>query len=369
MELHQTLKFLKSQGRKLLGCFPLYPPAELFHAMDLEPLVMWGLKPYFRDTKKGDEHLQNFVCSVARRLTEFVFSDASPFLDGLFMYNACDTLRNLPEILSCGLEDEGRNLPLLNIHVPMVPLGRTDARNYLKKEIEMLIASLETTFGSCFSPSRFKESIRLYSRARALAKRLEAEVANGRLQLEEFVSLMQGNYLRPVETQTELMESTLVEVGEKDPAECGNQSAGRIILSGILPPPLEICSHIEEAGLKVVGNDIASLARSYSWIPRITASAADYYIDFYSNHCPCPTLLGSADKRIAGLEALIDESQAQGVIFVGEKFCEYEYFEFPFLQRLCRSKGVCATLLEFGIDDQSLGPVKTRIDAFSEMIR
>lgn len=54
---------------------------------------------------------------------------------------------------------------------------------------------------------------------------------------------------------------------------------------------------------------------------------------------------------------------------MGEKFCEYEYFEFPYLQKHLRQKGLRTLLLEFAIDDdQNLGQVRTRIEAFSEMI-
>jgi benzoyl-CoA reductase/2-hydroxyglutaryl-CoA dehydratase subunit BcrC/BadD/HgdB len=92
-------------------------------------------------------------------------------------------------------------------------------------------------------------------------------------------------------------------------------------------------------------------------------------VDFYYNHHPCTTLLGSADRRIESLESLVRERGARGIIFLGEKFCEYEYFEFPFLVKHFKEKGIHSLLLEFSMDDdESLGQVRTRIEAFSEMI-
>ena len=367
--LHQRLIGLKEDGRGLIGCFPLYPPVELFHALGLTPLVMWGLKAFFPQTARSDQHLQNYTCSVGRHLTEFVLSEAGALLDGLFMYNACDTLRNLPEILRCGLEDRGRKIPLLNIHVPMALRGGKDKSLYLENEIGTLIKGLESAFDVFFSEKMFEESVRLYGRARDLTRRLERAASDGRLGFRKFANLVQGNYFRTVERQITALESALSEAGKAPSAASGQGSGGRVILSGILPPPAGVCSVIEESGLKVVGNDIASLARSYHYTPETNPSPAEYFVDFYFNHHACTTLLGSADDRIAALEALIEERQAEGVIFIGEKFCEYEYFEFPYLERRFKQKGLHTLLLEFAIDDdQNLGAFRTRIEAFAELM-
>lgn len=336
--------------------------------MELEPVVMWGLSPFFPKTSKSDHHLQPFVCSVARHVTEFVLSRAGQLLDGLFMYNACDTLRNLPEILRSGLEKEGRHLPMVNIHIPMVPRLHTDALRYLRQGVKALIEKLETTFGKSFSEKRFEESVGLYRRARKLTQQLEREVADGRMGFKEFAGLIQGNYFRSLHGQIEVLQASRERI-KKDPLTSGlDESAGRIIMSGILPPPSGICSAIEESGLRVAGNDIASLARSYSYTPETAASPADYYADFYVQHHPCTTLLGSSDDRIAVLDALIEEREARGIIFLGEKFCEYEFFEFPYLEKRFKEKGLHTLLLEFATEDRSLGALKTRIEAFSELM-
>jgi benzoyl-CoA reductase/2-hydroxyglutaryl-CoA dehydratase subunit BcrC/BadD/HgdB len=336
--------------------------------MGLEPVVMWGLGSFFPKTSKSDHHLQPFVCSVAQHLTEFVLSRAGQWLDGLFMYNACDTLRNLPEILRSGLEKEGRHLPIINIHIPMVPRNQTDASQYLGNEVNSLVEKLERTFGTPFSEDRFRESIGLYRRSRKLVRHLEREVANGRMGFKEFAGLMQGNTFRSLDAQIGVLEASLKGTEKSPPAAEKGESDGRIILSGILPPPDSICSAIEESGLRVAGNDIAFLARSYSYTPETVASPADYYADFYVQHHPCSTLLGSSDDRIAALDGLIEDREARGIVFLGEKFCEYEFFEFPYLEKRFKEKGVHTLLLEFAIEERNLGALKTRIEAFSELM-
>ena len=160
---------IKDSGKKVIGCFPLYPPLELFHSMDIIPVVLWGIDDVLAGVSESDKHLQNYVCSVARRLTEFVLTDGGRLLDGLFMYNACDTLRNLPEILECGLGEKNIKVPLFNIHIPAMYTGQTDSSKYLRDEITGLVSKLEQEYGVAYSEKRFRESADLYREMRSLS--------------------------------------------------------------------------------------------------------------------------------------------------------------------------------------------------------
>jgi benzoyl-CoA reductase/2-hydroxyglutaryl-CoA dehydratase subunit BcrC/BadD/HgdB len=81
-------------------------------------------------------------------------------------------------------------------------------------------------------------------------------------------------------------------------------------------------------------------------------------------------LLYTADNRLDHLLALIDSTGATGVIFLGEKFCEYEYFEFPFIEKQLKERGINVLALETSIDAvDSIAPVQNRIDAFAELFQ
>ena len=80
--------------------------------------------------------------------------------------------------------------------------------------------------------------------------------------------------------------------------------------------------------------------RSFSYSPEANEDPVEYYADFYSRRFPCTTLLNTADMRIDSLLNLIKERDAVGFMFIGEKFCEYEYLEFPFLEGALRDAGI-----------------------------
>jgi len=360
---------IKDSGEKVIGCFPLYPPLELFHSMDIIPVVLWGIDDVLAGVSESDKHLQNYVCSVARYLTEFVLTDGGRLLDGLFMYNACDTLRNLPEILECGLGEKDINVPRFNIHIPAMYTGQTDSSKYLQDEITGLVNKLEQEYGVSYSEKRFRESADLYREMRRLSLELDALASSGMIGFGDFSRIIHEGYVVPVDVQVESLKSWIKNCGSSPAGKKIPEDEHRVVVSGILPPPPSVCDIIEKSGFTVAGNDIASLYRSYRNHPEITGDAGKFYIDFYQNHFPCTTLLSTSDRRAKAIMNLIRERNARGFIFIGEKFCEYEYFEIPFIDKMLRNEGINTLLLEFSIDDnENIGGFGTRIESFAEVM-
>jgi benzoyl-CoA reductase/2-hydroxyglutaryl-CoA dehydratase subunit BcrC/BadD/HgdB len=141
--------------------------------MELRPVVLW---PKNGDGDKyqtfSDQHMQRYTCSVARYLLGSILAEMGGRLEAVFMYNACDTLRNLPEIVECGLARQGCSRSVMKMHLPMVSLSRPDAESYLKEEVRSLVQTLEHRFCRGFRISAFQKSVELYRSARRLGLEL-----------------------------------------------------------------------------------------------------------------------------------------------------------------------------------------------------
>ncbi|MBF0449677.1 MAG: 2-hydroxyacyl-CoA dehydratase [Candidatus Magnetomorum sp.] len=358
-----ALKYFKN-NKKLIACSPLYPPVELFHAMGCLPVTLWGLREIFHSTPFSDQHVQNYACSVARHLTEFMLSEHACLVDGLFMYNACDTLRNLPEIIVSAAETTGRTMYLFQMHIPAIPFNETNSIPFFREEMSALIHQLESALKKTFDPDTFMNSIHLYRTMRVLAKKFETIVAQGRISFQTFSEILMANHWLPVEKQIDHLKQA---IDKALPA--ANTKNKRLWMTGILPPPSSVINVIESSDFTIVGNDIAALKRSYDYTPKSQKDPLIFYTDFYQNHFPCSTLLNTSEKRLETMLANVDHRQVDAVIFVGEKFCEHEYFEFPYIEKIFRSKGIPCLTLDISIDDfDNIGPFKTRIEAFSEML-
>ena len=361
-----TIKGLKNDGRRIIGCFPLYPPLELLHSMGFTPVVLWGLREFYTAVPLSDRHLQTYTCSVGRCLTEFTLSHARELFDGIVMYNACDTVRNLPEILQHGLDEQGCTLPLFKLHIPAAPPHQTKSTEYFRAKIHRFIQELEETYKIPFSSESFTKSVRLYRRQRECAGLLQGLVAKGAFTFAEYCRIMGPGSFLPVEEHLSMLESA---IDQKNAVQKSLEKPIRVIVSGIMPPPLKIIDCIEDAGMRVVDNDIAMFKRSYGHTPASTDDPADYYVDLYRNHVPCPTILHTSDARIEELKKTTREGNIQGFIFIGEKFCEYEYFEIPYLKKIMESEGVRMLCLDFSLeDDDNIGSYRTRIEGFAETL-
>ncbi|MEX2755222.1 MAG: 2-hydroxyacyl-CoA dehydratase subunit D [Candidatus Sigynarchaeota archaeon] len=356
---------LSESGQPVIGCFPLYPPLELFHAMGLNPIVLWGLKPYMASTSASDKHVQMFACSISRHLTEFLLSGGRTLVDGVFFYNACDTLRNLPEILHRNMRGDGHQVKFYHYHVPMQGIGAEPGQAYFKGEIGRLVASLEKDYHVTFSNRAFQESVEKFRTMRDLYLVLQERVAIGQLGFGRYARAVHEGYLQPVDKTIDMLRSLIQEPAAPPRRDISH----RVMLTGILPPPPDLMDAMEHAGLVVVANDIASMHRSFWHTPRFNGNIGDYYVDFYTRHCPCPTLLFTADQRANYLFDLARRNKVEGMIFIGEKFCEYEYLEFPFIEKALKQSGIRVLSLELSIDDKdNIAPLKSRIEAFSELL-
>lgn len=354
----------KTAGKTVIGCFPLYPPLEIFDSMGFLPVVLWNLKADLPDLLESDKHIQNYACGIARELVQFVLSDAAGCLDGFFSYNACDTLRNLPEIIASSNKEASRDVPMLRMHVPQVNRTQTDPDKYIKNEISRLIGDIEKAFGRAFSAQSFQQSIESYAKMRALCLDAEKRVAQGSLSFSSLCNVVLSGYFLPVEEQiTNLLDWMATD--ETAPARKGPG----IMVSGIMPPPFYVMQAMEKAGLRVVANDVASMRRSYGYSLKITDNPGEYYTDYFANRFPCTTLLYQSDARLKTFMDMVESSGARGVIFSGEKFCEYEYFEFPYLEKRLKDKGIPVLRLEFSVDDiKNTEAYSTRVEAFAELL-
>jgi benzoyl-CoA reductase/2-hydroxyglutaryl-CoA dehydratase subunit BcrC/BadD/HgdB len=356
---------LMDSGRPVMACFPLYPPLELLHSMGFNPVVLWGLKPHLHSTSEGDKHVQTFACSVGRHLAEFLLSERPAGLDNVFFYNACDTLRNLPEILGKNWNRVGHEARFFHFHVPMYNLSGESGRRYFHDEVSRLVSALESASHVPFSSKNFRSSVEKYRRMRASCAGLQERVSSGQLSFTRYAQAVQAGYLMPVERAIERFDAM-----SREEAPIQQRDGFRkVMVSGIMPPPPAMSDAIEHAGLVVATNDIASIQRSIMYTPEARDDPGVYYADFYSRHCPCPTLLFTADQRVEFLIGEARRAGVDGVIFIGEKFCEYEYLEFPRIESTFKQNGIPVLSLEVSIDDQdNIAPFKNRIDAFAELL-
>ena len=73
-------------------------------------------------------------------------------------------------------------------------------------------------------------------------------------------------------------------------------------------------------------------------------------------------------NRFDHISRRVEETHAQGVIILVYKFCDPHAFDFPDLKKNLAQRGVPVLLLEIEDPLPSQGQIRTRCEAFIEMI-
>lgn len=343
--------------RPVVGCFPLYPPVELVHAMGATPVVLWQVGGP-ASTPLADRHVQPFACGIARQLVERVRAEGRQGFDAVLSYNACDTLRNLPELVA-------GDMPSIKLHVPQAGLDAPHGADHLRDGIARVCRELGQVLGTTFSAGAFAASVALHARVRELVEAIQGDVAAGLVPFHELARLVDRWHA----CGPDAVASDLVACHERAALATPAPATLPVLVSGILPPDEVVLKAMERAGLRVVANDIASMHRGTARTPPFTADPGDYYIDHYLHHCPCTTLLHTANARLGYLLDLIRTSGTMGVVLAGEKFCEHESFEHPAVENACKAAGIPVLRIETGAGaGANGGALVPRVEAFAELL-
>jgi benzoyl-CoA reductase/2-hydroxyglutaryl-CoA dehydratase subunit BcrC/BadD/HgdB len=65
---------------------------------------------------------------------------------------------------------------------------------------------------------------------------------------------------------------------------------------------------------------------------------------------------------------MVKEFQVQGIVFLTRKFCDPYLFDYPMLAQALKDEGIPSLLLDYEYP-LAKGAIKTRIEAFLEMLR
>ncbi|MDZ7698776.1 MAG: 2-hydroxyacyl-CoA dehydratase family protein [Deltaproteobacteria bacterium] len=247
-----------------------------------------------------------------------------------------------------------------------VPWKRSEnAIQFFKKELERVSKHLEAFAGRKMSPDDLNHAIIHFNKHRSLLKKIydlrkaESPPVSG---LDAFYVTMSG-FILPKERHMRLMEQCLAEI-EAAPAVNGHRV--RLLISGGCVIDADLWKLIESCGALIVADDVNNGARSI-W-PNVAEGGdpldalARAYIQ---RPCGFNSLIST---RFAFIKERIVTHRVQGVIFAINKHCESEAFDYPQLEKKIREELKVATLLVETDYLNQTEPLRTRIEAFVEML-
>jgi len=376
-ELYQNrpkrVKELKAEGRKVIGYLCIYPVLEMMTALDLVPYRLFG--DMREPITKADACLPPMVCPFLRSSLDLSLKDKYPFLDGMVMAHICDVGERMAHIWRTYID-----YPYF--YFMDVPHTTHKASlEMFKEEIKGFQKSLESFTGKSLSTEKLKQAIGVHNDQRALVRELydwrkpDPPLITGTEVLQVMVALASI----PVGEGNELLRGVINEIKQRK--QKPPKQAARLLVWGSIIDDVSLIQMMEDAGANVVMDDICVGTRSHWSEVEVTPDPLDGIAYRYLIGIRCPRTFREAaldpkeknymadlENRFGYLKDYVREWNVNGVILQSVKYCDTHGYEVPAVRDYLNSLGLPSIYLEHDYSQSSLAPLRTRIQAFLEVL-
>ena len=331
-----------------------YAPEELIHAAGFTPI---RIRTSPHPPTRAEAHLQSFTCALCRSALDQALRSELDFVRAIVFPHTCDTMQALCDLWAINRPD----IPALPFMLP-TRLDASTARRYLMAELEQLHRRLEKLVSHPIAPEALRASIHIYNEKRHRLNRLTSQ--RDRLSNTDFYRLLDLGFVMPVEEYNALLEQALEALSQQPPLAA---DAPRLVLVGAVLDDPVVLPVLDELGARVVGDDLCTGRRYYSDLVHDDEDPIAALADRYLQRLPCPAKYHAEYPRAGHLLRLVQETQADGVVFLLSKFCDPHAFDYALVKPALESAGVPHLALE-SEHTPAPGQMRTRLQAFLEMI-
>jgi benzoyl-CoA reductase subunit C len=367
-EYGSRAKELRAGGKKIIGYLTALGPVEIMTAAGVMPFRLKG--NVSEAITKGDAYMETIVCPFIRNVFDAVLKGKYDFLDGLVLPHQCDSIDRTTDVWSDNLK-----LPYFHfLNVPHVTDG--PSVEFMKDILRIFIGTLEKFTGKKVSDDAIAQAVKAHNENRRLMRDLYAlRKANQPLiSGPEMMKVLVAAMGLPVEESSALIEDVTNEVKQRDAGPAGNKK--RIMLIGDQIDDIAIVDAVEGTGALLVMDDLSIGSKMYWSDVDITTDPVQGIAERYLRKLKIPTTYvgegntyeENLEARFGHLKKYITEFKVEGAILFIYKYCDPYGFEVPVFKSFIESAGVPVLYLEDEYSSSTLPRVKTRIEAFLEMI-
>lgn len=358
----------ESIKKPIMGWVCTYTPIEI--------IIAAGFYPYriipTADPSLANSYLDSNFCPYVRSCLGEALGKRPEYADNLIIVNSCDAMRRL--------YDAWRHY-VQGTFIYLLDLPRDDsvkAIRYYQDNLQLLINRLEEKFEIKISKDLLSRAILVCNKTRKLLTELSDLYVKGKISLSavEFLQIVKGSMIFPQEEYNILLEKFIEDAKKEENILSNNSVIGsksKILITGTVMDDLSIAKVMEDYGGRVVFVDMCSGNRYFqdqskiSEIKQINNDPLRALAEYYLNKIPCPRMM-NLEKRWEYLLKIIKDYQIRGVIFYNLKFCDTSMFELPLIREKLQKNKIPTLCLEGEFASNISGRVKTRIQAFLEVL-
>jgi len=278
-------------------------------------------------------------------------------VDGVIFTNTCDAVRLLRDVWQT-------YVPVPVVSFFEFPRQKTShSVRYAIQSLYSLIKDLEHFSGQTLRAEELSYAVRVYNKQRELRLIWRTEWLKGHIALSDYLAFRKACLTQDPEIQREpvVVDSS---------AMLSTSRLPRILLLGSLSVRDDLVLLIHELGGRVFGEDsdideraITAEICSEGTIPELLEKIVLTYFEMR----PSPYDHQVA-RRVEYIDQLITDRQIDAVIFSYYKFCDPFFFFFPAIKKTLDRRNIPILLLEDVAEARISGQMRTRLEAFLEML-
>ena len=347
-----------------LSCMPYFVPEEILHAAGGLPVGVWGGAIAISE---ADARFQTFSCSMARSSLEMGLKGAFNVCDGMVFPSTCDAFQNLSEVW--------RRSPITPSTCFDIVMPRQSDRASAVAFMDMVLTrfrkEVETFTGRNITDESLHQSIKVYNEERRLLRTIDHLRADDPhlISGKDMMELVLSSTFVPKQEHVVLLRGLIDVAKERSSGKKKGAPPFRIFLAGVMPRPVEVLEILEGAGARIVGDRLGMGSLYYSLNIQEKGNPVKALAEGYLTYPPCSTIHKDPASRAEDIIEQAKSSHAHGVVMLGMKFCEPEFFDYPDLKQRLEHAGLPALVLETELGMSATGPVRTRIEAFLETLK
>ena len=365
------VKELKDKGEKICGAFCQYTPSEIIYAAGLYQVALCGRSP--DPIKTAETRLPANLCPLIKASYGHALEESCPyayFSDVVVGETTCDGKKKMYELL-------GELKPMQVIHLPNVPDYERSLEMWTE-EIRAFAKGLEEKFNVTITDDMLNESIEWCNKERIQAARIyelgkydppaiTGTKMNDIMEGEQYMFDREAKYnkINEILDQCEKNWHDGIYPYEPDP------NRPRLIVSGggyggVSAKTINV---MEELGGAIVCYEgccgISSRRRLVDEDRR-----RDPYVRIAEKYIEVPCAVVSPNyRRMDQVRETIKEWHADGYVSITLHSCNPFAIETENIRRVCEEMDIPLLHIETDFYPGDAGQIRTRIEAFLEMIR
>jgi benzoyl-CoA reductase/2-hydroxyglutaryl-CoA dehydratase subunit BcrC/BadD/HgdB len=360
----------KQAGRKIIGSYCVYVPEEIVLAGNATLVGLCAGADFAME--EAEKLLPRNTCPLIKSTFGFKLGKVCPYLEASDMVvgeNTCDGKKKAYESLEALVP---------NLYVMDLPQMKTaQGRALLKSEYQGFKQAVEKLTGVTIAASRLKESIDIVNTKRRAIPRLSKLRQADPAPISGVDSLLvnQVYFYDNPKRFTDSVNKICDELEKRIANKKGVFPAGttRILISGcpMAVPNWKLPWIVENSGAVIVGEESCVGERGTRNLVDTSGTTVDSLMDAIVERyfqVDCAIFTPNPD-RLRHVEEMVKAYKADGVIHYGLQFCQpYSMEAIPVAEAL-KKKDIPTLRIETDYSMEDVGQIRTRVDAFIEMLK